>query len=296
MVSNSAVKVMENMIDELPMLPQVLVRILQLDPNAGDFFEEFGKLTKEDPAFAVRLIALANSSSSAPIAPIVSIREALTRMGAKAIRNLVASLAVQRVFLPTKPNEVRLWKHSVFAAFAASMIAEIASELRVDPAQAYLVGLLHDVGRFVMFEHAASELLKVDERNWETLEQLIEAEIEVFEFDHSELGFRACIHWKLPELICDVVRWHHTPIKKEIATGSLDAMLFCVQAADNLCLSILECDDFDDIPTDDRIQRIVDSCLKADQQAHFLSATVLAGKLDRIRADSQELLSGLGFN
>ncbi len=295
-VAESALQSMEAKIDELPMLPQVLVRILQLNPDADNFFEEFGKLTKEDPAFAVRLIALANSAASSPAVPVVSIRDALTRMGSQAIRNLVASLAVQRVFLPTKPNEVRLWQHSVYAAFAAAMIAEVASDLKIDPAEAYLVGLLHDIGRFVMFEHAAPNLLKVDESHWETPEQLIEADLEVYKFTHSELGFRACIHWKLPVSICEVVRRHHTPIEAEIVAGSRDALLFCVQVADHLCLSLLQCDDFEDIPDDVREQRILENCLKTDQQANLLPATLLAAKLDRIQTDSQALLSGLGFN
>ncbi|MGB5257508.1 MAG: HDOD domain-containing protein, partial [Woeseiaceae bacterium] len=81
---------MEDKIDELPLLPQVLVRILQLDTESDSFFEEFGKLTKEDPAFAVRVITLANSAASAPAVPVVSIRDALTRMGSHAIRGLVA--------------------------------------------------------------------------------------------------------------------------------------------------------------------------------------------------------------
>lgn len=295
-VAKTALQSMEEEIGELPMLPQVLVRILQLNPDADDFFEEFGKLTKEDPSFAVRLIALANSAASAPAVPVVSIRDALTRMGSQAIRNLVASLAVQRVFLPTKPNEVRLWQHSVFAAFAAAMVAEVASDLKVDPAEAYLVGLLHDIGRFVMFEHAAPELLKVDESNWETPEQLIEADVEIYKFTHSELGFRACTHWKLPDSICEVVRLHHTPIEAEIVAGSPDALLFCVQVADHLCLSVLQCDDFDDIPSDVREQRILDNCLNTEQQAILLPAALLATKLDRIHADSQGLLSGLGFS
>ena len=63
------------------------------------------------------------------------------------------------------------------------MVAEIASDLKVEPAEAYLVGLLHDI-----------------------------------------------------------VRLHHTPIEAEIIAGSPGAMLFCVQVADHLCLSLLQCD------------------------------------------------------
>lgn len=295
-VASSALASMEDKIGELPLLPQVYVKILQLDPDGENYFEEFGKLTKEDPGFAVRVIALANSSASAPAIPVVSIRDALTRMGVKTIRSLVASLAVQRVFLPTKPNEISLWQHSVFTAFAAAQIAETVSVLEVDPAEAYLIGLLHDIGRFVMFEHAAPSLLKVDEFNWETPEQLIEADVEVYKYTHSELGYRACKRWQLPESICKAIQTHHTPIKDEIVAGSPNALLFCLQVADRLALSLLQRRDFADIPDDDREQRILDTCLQSDQERTLLPPAALAGRLDRIHADSQALLAGLGFN
>lgn len=294
-VATSALQQMEEKIGELPMLPQVYVKILQLSPDAENYFEEFGKLTKEDPAFAVRVIALANSSASAPAVPVVSIRDALTRMGVKTIRSLVASLAVQRVFLPTKPNEIALWQHSVYTAFAAAQIAETVSSLQVDPAEAYLIGLLHDVGRFVMFEHAAENLLKVDEFNWQTPEQLVEADVEVYKFTHSELGYRACHRWQLPDSITEIVRKHHTPIEGKITAGSSNALLYCLQVADRLALCLLQRDNFTDIPGDAREEAILECCLKTDQERDLLSVTTLAGQLDRIHADSRDLLAGLGF-
>ncbi len=293
--ANSALQDMERKIDELPLLPQVLVRILQLDPEGNNYFEEFGKLTKEDPAFAVRVIALANSSASAPVIPVVSIREALTRMGVGTIRSLVASLAVQRVFLPTKPNEISLWQHSVFTAFAAAKIAEVVPQLEVNPAESYLVGLLHDIGRFVMFEHAAPELLAVDESKWETPEQLIEADVEVYKFTHSELGYLACVHWQLPESICEAIRHHHTPVEGDIVAGTPEAQQFCLQVADRVALTLLQRGDFEEISDADRVARIEGACLMTDKCRRLLSPAALADHLDQLHRDGIGLLEGLGF-
>ena len=282
-------------IEELPLLPQVLVKILQLDPDADNYYEEFGKLTKKDPAFAVRVIAMANSASSAPAVPVASIRDAMTRLGAAVIRKHVASLAVQRVFMPTKPNEVSLWQHSVFCALSAAKTAELATGIGVDPAEAYLVGLLHDIGRFVMFQHAAPELLAVDESNWQTPDELIKADVVVYNTTHCELGFRACKHWGLPDSVCDVVKRHHTPIQGDVVPGSLDALIFCVQVADNLCLSILQHDDFSDLSQQERELRIIKNCLTTRQQIKLISVDTLLPHLDSIHAESLELLEGLGF-
>lgn len=294
-VAKTALQSMQDKIGELPLLPQVLVKILQLDPASDNYFEEFGKLTKEDPAFAVRVIALANSAASAPAVPVASIRDALTRMGAESIRSLVASLAVQRVFMPSAPNEVRLWQHSVFAAFAAAQVAEIASSLDVDPAEAYLVGLLHDIGRFVMFEHAAPNLLKVDESNWHTPEELVEADIQVYNFTHSELGYLACRHWKLPDSIADIIRQHHSNLDRKILPGSIDAAVLCVQVADRLCLSLLQLPDFEETDAQLREERILKDCLRTEQEQQLIPAGMLVNNLDRVYSDSNDLLSGLGF-
>lgn len=293
--ARTALESMEDKIGDLPVLPQVLVKILQLDPTSERYFEEFGKLAKEDPAFAVKVIALANSAASAPAVPIMTIRDALTRMGAQSIRSLVASLAVQRVFMPSKPNEVRLWEHSVYTAFAAAQIAEVAPALEIDPAEAYLVGLLHDIGRFVMFEHAAPNLLLVDESNWETPQQLVEADVEIYKFTHAELGYRACQYWRLPDSICDVIQLHHMPVNSKIVAGSINAMLFCLQVADNLCLSLLQRDDFDDILPDARKARLLSDCLRTEQHLEILPVDLLDSQLDKIRSESKDLLSGLGF-
>ena len=86
------------------------------------------------------------------------------------------------------------------------------------------------------------------------------------------------------------------PIEDDIVAGSPHAMLFCLQVADRLSLSLLQRDDFADIPDDAREQRILDTCLKSEQERNLLPAATLAARLDRIHADSQDLLAGLGFS
>jgi HD-like signal output (HDOD) protein len=62
----TALHSMASKIGELPLLPQVLVKILQLNTSAVDYFEQFESLANEDPALAVRIVAMANSAASAP--------------------------------------------------------------------------------------------------------------------------------------------------------------------------------------------------------------------------------------
>ena len=176
------------------------------------------------------------------------------------------------------------------------MLQSVGLKFATSEVAAYLIGLLHDIGRFVMFEHAAPELLEVDESNWETPEELIEAEVEVYKFTHSELGYRAAVHWQLPKSIREAIRLHHTPIDGDIVAGSSNAQQFCLQVADHVSLALLQRDDFEEMPPDVREQRIVDTCLTTDEARNLLPPAALATHLDRLYADGHLLLDGLGFN
>jgi len=290
-----ALKQMEAKIDELPVLPQVLVRLLQLKPTAEDYFESFEGLAKEDPAFAVRVIALANSATSSPVSPIETIREAMARMGATRIGALVASLAVQKVFMPTEEGQVRLWIHSIYAAVAAEAIAGRCTALGLDPGKAYLAGLLHDIGRFVMLEHAAPCLKAVDESNWTSPEELVAADVEVYKFTHSELGFLACQRWALPEELSQAVRDHHSAVGNVVEPGSLDALNYCIQIADRLCMNALECDGFEMLDADQRVSILEAECLAPVSECRIVTPEMLDALVPFARRDGGALLSNLGF-
>src|SRR5271167_3575799 len=86
--------------DQLPLLPTVVLRVLRLDARSDRYFEELLAVAEEDPTFAVRLIRLSNAPTSAPAKPIVTIRQAIIRLGARECAGLVTALAVSRIFVP----------------------------------------------------------------------------------------------------------------------------------------------------------------------------------------------------
>lgn len=294
-VSSSALEEMLSKVDDLPMLPQVLVRIMQLDPDAGDYFETFEDLVKDDPPFAVKVIAVANSAAFAPVNPIVTIHNALARLGSITVRNLVASLAVQRVFMPTKDNEIRLWEHSIKVALTAQAIARLLPDLKIDEGLVYLAGLLHDIGRFVMFEHAPENLLAVDESHWSSPSQLLKSDLEVFKYTHSELGFKACEKWGLPDDLSLVVRYHHKSINKDFSPSSMGALIFCVQVADLLSVFLLENKDFKSLEDEERKQLIETHCLVSEVQKSLLSSDELDEILESLYTESEQIIHSLEF-
>ena len=283
---------MSRKVDQLPLLPQVLVRILQLDPSQIDYFDEIDRLAREDPPFAVRLLAMANSASSSPAEPITSIKEALTRIGAATIGNMVASMAVQRVFVPASPAQVGLWIHSVRVAVGAETLARMLPALKIVPGTAYLTGLLHDIGRFVMFEHAPEELLAVDESNWHSPSELLDADVEVFKYTHSELGYMACRHWGLPDETASAVRRHHDKLEGPIEPGSIEAAILLVEVADWLDVMIFSNEDFAGLPEDELVEMINQHCLPTDSFRQIVDANVLASRALHIKDQADLLVQG----
>jgi putative nucleotidyltransferase with HDIG domain len=267
---------------------------MKLSVDQDDFFEQLDKLAREDPPFAVRLLATANSAASSPVSPIKSIKEALTRVGAVRISSLVASMAVQRVFMPSSPSQVELWRHSIQVAVAAEAMAEIFPDLEIERGQAYLAGLLHDIGRFVMFEHAPAHLLKVDESNWHSPEKLIAADVEVFNFTHSELGYLACSRWGLPDDISEIVRRHHEILNDSPEPASLEMNILCIEIADRLAL-FLEQSDIDYLASDELITAIEQKCLLTTAVKNLINAQVIAERIPKIKKQSEELVAGLGL-
>lgn len=199
----------EEQLRNLPLLPVVVMKMLTLNRDAENYFEEILQLAGQDPTFAVRLIRIANSSALATRTPITSLKSAIVRLGTAQIASLVTSIAITRIFVPNRREARDLWLHSIQTALAARSLAVMGEKLDIAPDDAYLAGLLHDIGRFILIDSNVDELETLDESAWESPLQLLDTERTLCGFDHAQLGWRICSTWGLPAPIVSVVRAHH---------------------------------------------------------------------------------------
>lgn len=223
---------LERALNELPMLPSIVVRLMQLDSRSETFFEELLALLESDPPFALRCLRLANSAISGPEAPISTLPAAVSRLGSRTIVRWLTTMGVTQVFLPTSVGQQLLWSHSVETALATRILVRKSG--RDSPELAYLAGLLHDIGRFLMFEDSPQLLEEVDEAGWSSPTTLIDAERRVLGYDHAELGGQACKLWGLPPLLGMVIRNHHRPA--EDLDPEARRLVCAVQVADEVSI------------------------------------------------------------
>ncbi len=293
----TSLKEIESKLEELPLLPDVVVRLLQLKPEDELFFDKVLELSQEDPTFALQVIRLSNSANSAPVSQIKTLEEAVARVGADAIAGLITSMAVLRVFVPVHRGEKELWVHAIQVAVIAKRTASLLSQLKIDPNQAYLCGLLHDIGRFVMFDKAAPELQLIEDQNWTTPEQLIQAELNVCGFDHSQLGAKVCAKWGLPEIVRRIVSYHHIYTdKKQKAIESHDLQLSnfvkVVQVADRLSVLLINEPDILNWP-DDKLLPALQACIHPSLASLDISIERLKSIAQFADEESQRVLKGL---
>lgn len=200
----------------LPVLPTAVSKLMALRPRNESYFDEVVELVNGEPSFTVRLLAAANSVSSAPGSPVTSSRAAVARIGATSATQLMLASAVTHIFSPRDDWERGFWVHALRAALTARALAERlgGAELAND---AYASGLLHDVGRFVMFQVSPEQLRKVDETGSQPFAELLSLERSVFGLSHAELGAVVAEQWRLPALLALVIREHHHPSAPALA-------------------------------------------------------------------------------
>ncbi|MEM9561462.1 MAG: HDOD domain-containing protein [Actinomycetota bacterium] len=229
---------LEEQVDLLPVLPTVVAQLMVLDRRSETYFDDVLALIEADAAFASRVLATANSAASSPTSPIGSVRVALARLGGTGAVASITAAAVSRVFVPDDPWEKALWRHAIQVAGASRALVELDPSCTVEPDAAYVAGLLHDVGRIIIFHHDADILRQLDEGNWESPRALIENEQRVCGITHPELGARACRRWHLPDVLVDAVARHHLPVTSPVT--DVDRLVAIVQFADLLMFPAAE--------------------------------------------------------
>ncbi len=237
---SSAPEAPPEQLDELPVLPSVVTQVVSMDATLESFCDDIEALARIDPPLAVRIFQLANRAQIASYKVCSSLREAIDRLGPGRASGIMTSTSVQRIFVVRGTGERELWAHSIQVATAAECIARAAPGLGVDVDEAYLAGLLHDIGRFVMLEMTPDEFASVNATGWTTPGELIAADRATTSLDHASLGWRACERWNLPNRIALLARNHHDDETASHAMPpNMEPLVRLVQQADLLSCALM---------------------------------------------------------
>jgi putative nucleotidyltransferase with HDIG domain len=207
-------------------LPHVALRLSKLLSQEGSRIQEFDALIKMDPVLVTRLLRMVNSPYYGLSEKITSISRAIVFIGMKNLRNLVVLDGLKDLIPEDTQNGVfsrkQLWLHCVAVSVCSQMIAERIFGQRGE--DAFLCGILHDVGMIVEDQTAPDLFMKTCTAVGETAKGLPQVEKEMIGTDHCEIGALLAKEWKMPEEIKEGIRRHHG-VDESVAPSTMTGIL-----------------------------------------------------------------------
>jgi putative nucleotidyltransferase with HDIG domain len=166
----------------------------------------------EDQGLTARLLRTVNSAFYSFPRPIDTVTQAVTVVGTRQVRDLALATSVMSMFDDVPAELIDLpsfWHHSLACGTIARVIA---SHRREDNVERYFVaGLLHDIGRLIIFQRAGTQSAEAIVRSRETGQPLFACEAEVLGCDHAQVGDALLEKWNFRGAFRDAVLHHHRP-------------------------------------------------------------------------------------
>lgn len=215
-MDNTRAKMLVDNVTDLATLPEVCVRINEMVDDATSSASDMANAIMQDASLTGRLLKVANSSFYRFPSKIDTVSRAITIIGTRELRFLVLATSAVRSF-DNLPNDVvdmaGFWRHSVYCGVISRILASQCSVLHRE--RLFVSGLLHDIGHLVMY-HRIPDLVQVMRYRAKTAEiPLYQAERDVYDTDHAEVGSELLKAWGLPDSLIEVVACHHEPGRAE---------------------------------------------------------------------------------
>lgn len=225
--SEAKKQVVENAVKEIShiaTLPEVTVKIIELVEDPNSTAQDLHKIISNDPALCSRILKVVNSAFYGLPGQIGSINRAIVLLGLNAVKNIAIAASLSKLYrggqLSPEFSAKDLWVHSISTAAAAKLVAD-AMKLGL-PDEAFLAGLIHDIGVIVEMQHDREKLIDVIGRlgvkGGEPSEDMLAVEEQVFGATHQDFGRALCERWKFPKSFSYVTGSHHNPL--ELAAGN----------------------------------------------------------------------------
>ncbi len=225
-------------IKEIRSFPQFVVETLRKLNDPESSAQDVAASLSRDEGLVIRTLKLANSAAYGISRDISSVSEAIALLGYKNISSIVLAASVYSVM--DKPlagyalDRGTLWRHSLTVAYSARYIAQLTK--KAPPEEAYVGGLLHDVGKVVLNDYVRFGYGIIVKMVEEQHIPFLEAEIQVLGFDHAMVGTMLVEKWGLPESYKFAVAHHHSP--NSLAEPKYQGLVDVVHLANSLCLML----------------------------------------------------------
>lgn len=194
----------EKRIQAVPRLPSVIPKLLQSlrDPKASG--TDYVKIINKDPALSTAVLKLANSAYFNPVEKrVTSIETAVVKLGIDGLRSVLSAAVMQPMIQRSSSYFSqfghKLWEHSLCCAVACELIAK---QRNLEPYKAYILGLVHDMGKITIFSELSSQF----KSNADSDQPGYAAFAPLMQSTSDALSHTIARDWSLPDELCDALQ------------------------------------------------------------------------------------------
>ncbi len=198
--------------ENLPVLPDIVNKILQQIDDPKSDAAVFQDIISKDPVLTAKVLKMSNSAYYGFSREIDTISEAVIILGLETLKSIViaasAFKSLNQPFDGYGLSKGELWRHSLATAMAARLIGKSLNYQ--DTEKFFISGLLHDIGKILLSKYLRKYvddikiLVKMRGISFD------EGEKQILGFNHCDVGAEIARYWKLPDLLVEVAKYHHS--------------------------------------------------------------------------------------
>jgi len=198
---------------QLSPLPANAMQAFELSSDPSASISDFVQVIESDEALSSRVVRVANSVYFSRGTPASNIDAAVANIGLDELRCLLSASLIKNLLKGQDTFREQLWTNAVATAVFAKGLSRYLPNIA--SSEAFLCGLVHDVGKLVMTRETDELYKKVNSLVSDGEMDFVEAEERIFELNHVEVGAWVAEAWNFPELVLDSISEHHRPFPEQ---------------------------------------------------------------------------------
>ncbi len=219
-------------VDGLPTFPDNIMQLLNMCASEDASIDEIAVRIKRDVALSSDVLRLSNSAGFATVNKVDDIGVAILKIGLKNVRTILIASTARRILESRFKMFEDIWEHCNRTAYYSRMIL-VKNKKSRDSENAYMAGLLHDLGEIIFMAIDMKSIKKISyiTRERDIINSTVMEELAIG-ISHAEIGALVAEKWKFPPVIVDIIRFHHSPLR--VSSGSCETA-YAVYLANMLC-------------------------------------------------------------
>ncbi len=200
-------------VTEITSLPEITTKIVQVVEDPRATAHDMHEIVRTDPALATKILKVVNSAFYGLPSQIASLDRAILLLGLSAVKNIALAASLSRMFsveaVSAQFAARDLWRHGVAVGVCARLLAEAGKAVPTD--EAFVAGLVHDLGLIVVQQLYAARLQDVVERCYNEPQDFCALESGLIGADHQAFGGALAAKWRFPPALRYAIACHHDP-------------------------------------------------------------------------------------